>query len=616
MKLQNSTKNYKNYKVCHPDETIERIINGFNKLNLKVNNEEEKYGSIYVNKTSLSNDVLITAGKGMSAPLSRASSYAELAERFSCGLMSDYETNVLNLQAKKSEKYLFKPFSEVSGNTVELKYFFDSFSKDYSSNPGIVELIKHFPFVWEEAWSLTKNHTVLYPFYWQFYKQASTGFAAGNSPEEAIMQASCEIVERYVTSKIILEKINLPTINPESIKSAEIIEIMDWFKMQNIDFVIKDCSLNLPLCTLGVLFIENDCEVNNNFISTRNKLFMLGTATDAETALMRCFTEYVQCNLNAYESLEKFWKKYSSIGFKYEPSTDRTILSHLYKIETWDVSFLKESTELIDLDKMPNYFQYDFKYEIENLVDSLSKAGIELLVNDLTHPVLDFPVVQVIIPQLQTFDLEPDITKVISKIADSHQIIFSDDSLNKIIYNSLGYKPEKSIVNYLLLEDWYKSSQGIENTIQLLENKIKEEPAEFIYFLGTNIYTMLSYLLINIGDYDRAHSYSKLIPEVVALSLNKNKRISILVDYVRIQLFLESSGIPMDGLAKGLKKLLSSSGTSLEFEKKWNKLGTNQSNNIFALCNFKCQQCEITDNNCIWRSILIDDFILKNPQQN
>ena len=61
---------------------------------------------------------------------------------------------------------------------------------------------------WVDGYSLTRRETVKVPINFVTYIHASNGIAAGNTMEEAMIQASCEIFERHA---------QIQTIKPERI---------------------------------------------------------------------------------------------------------------------------------------------------------------------------------------------------------------------------------------------------------------------------------------------------------------------------------------------------------------------------------------------------------------
>ena len=97
MKLKSSKKIYNNYKSEYPENTIEKIKKGLEKLNLQLRYEEIEISSSGF--SSYSGDLFLedfgfnTTGKGVSSILSKASAYAEMAERLSSGFIFFYNLN-------------------------------------------------------------------------------------------------------------------------------------------------------------------------------------------------------------------------------------------------------------------------------------------------------------------------------------------------------------------------------------------------------------------------------------------------------------------------------------------------------------------------------------------
>ncbi|MGV8094252.1 MAG: YcaO-like family protein [Mangrovibacterium sp.] len=114
----------------------------------------------------------------------------------------------------------------------------------------------------------------------------SNGMAAGNTPAEAIVQGISEIIERYVTKKIIFEERLLPEIASSEFESENLIQIIKRIEKSGYYLVkIKDCTLGGKFPALGVLVID----------PKRNKSHLrFGASPSKEIALERCLTEFFQ----------------------------------------------------------------------------------------------------------------------------------------------------------------------------------------------------------------------------------------------------------------------------------------------------------------------------------
>ena len=116
----------------------------------------------------------------------------------------------------------------------------------------------------------------------------SNGMAAGNTLPEAIIQAYCEVFERYVQNRIIDERISLPEI-PRSLindRYPNIAHIIGRIEQSGpYRVIVKDCSLGLRLPVVCGMVID---------LSNGKFGFKFGSHPGMEIALERVFTESLQ----------------------------------------------------------------------------------------------------------------------------------------------------------------------------------------------------------------------------------------------------------------------------------------------------------------------------------
>lgn len=134
---------------------------------------------------------------------------------------------------------------------------------------------------------LDSNNKVLTPYYnctthkpiyllWGEYTNDTTGMASGNSVEEALVHAMCEIIERYLYYLFSENKLQIhcPLQLP---KKFDLL-----FKNNNIKYKLYDCSLfNIPATYLE-LYVNDGC------------IIMIDCAPTQQIAIERCITETLQ----------------------------------------------------------------------------------------------------------------------------------------------------------------------------------------------------------------------------------------------------------------------------------------------------------------------------------
>ena len=81
------------------------------------------------------------------------------------------------------------------------------------------------------------------------------GAAAGNTPEEALVQAMSEILERYVHKQIMTGQVAPPLIPRDYWgRNSRLANMVRQIENQGYQVQIKDCSLGLGIPIVGVVF--------------------------------------------------------------------------------------------------------------------------------------------------------------------------------------------------------------------------------------------------------------------------------------------------------------------------------------------------------------------------
>lgn len=326
------------------------------------------------------NFAFASSGKGASAILAKASGLAELAERYQSDLF--YKEPNSNKQIELSE---FIPSDKIC--------IYDVFKDD-----------KIFG-IQTDAFSLSREEYFRVPIEIIEFTNASNGLAAGNTIEEAIIQASMEVFERAAVIKACSEKKIVPNYDLALITNSKILEIIDALKMNGIDVMIKDLSYGI-FPTVGVVLYNKNLEGDSNPFK-RDRIFTLEAASSFsfEEAIMRCFTECFQgrtLNEIRKRSLEDITLKNFQLTFlniDYSPPPT-WFFQFRFRIALQDISHLFVEKEIIK--EIPKTFAPELSIldEISNIRSIANKLGSDVLVVDLTNEIINFPTVRVIIPMV------------------------------------------------------------------------------------------------------------------------------------------------------------------------------------------------------------------------
>jgi YcaO-like protein with predicted kinase domain len=208
--------------------------------------------------------------------------------------------------------------------------------------------------------------------------------------EEAIIQASCEIFERYVQIRVIKPEKIVPTIDIGSVDNTLIKNMIEFYQRRDVDVMIKDLSLDGLLPTVGVLYTNNNLRPDR----LEYRVLIPGAAFNLDEGLTRCFTEGMQGRKNLMTS---------------RPQLDRPVV-HKSRIDDFymlmrcgispkEISFLQQG----EAKKYKGFKIKDLLSEIEEIKKICRLLHTDCVVLDHTHPVLGFPVVRVIIPRVSDF---------------------------------------------------------------------------------------------------------------------------------------------------------------------------------------------------------------------
>ena len=286
------------YKDCTPEKTIEKVKKFFiNKgYRLEENQKLHPITNIYSCAITLYyNDIQIGSanGKGTTEIFSLASGYAELYERY-CNywiqffIDSNLNTKAVLLNNKKNKGYYI-----ASDELLNLNISNQKFIHFLKANPKFEKYIKENEYynVSLPYQNIANSQDIKYYNYKLLHAVlGSDGMAAGNTLEEALVQACSELCEHYVFRQI---NINPPTtlykIDIKNIQLPDYInKIFIDLYAKNYTISVYDFSYNYKLPVVGVMIINED---------EHTAYMNLGAAPVFDIALERCLTELYQGRL-------------------------------------------------------------------------------------------------------------------------------------------------------------------------------------------------------------------------------------------------------------------------------------------------------------------------------
>jgi len=363
-------------KAFIPKETIKTVLNRLKRKklfclsNILRIDELDKVG-IPAFICEIESDLGIgnSCGKGVSIEQAKASALMEAVERYSCELF-----------IKERKPFIVSSYDNLKENALSPLDLLLPLPSVYQTDE-ILEDLKKIPLPWTEAFSLTYNKSILFPLHWFYLIYGTTGFASGNTIQEAILQAIGEVIERHNVSRIIKGKLPTPSIDISSIDHHIAKSLIKNFFNSGIELYIKDFSMGLNIPTISVLAHDSNPPTNTVMIYNA-----AGAHLNRDFALIRALIELAQHRAQIIFN-EKRHK---------QPGGPTYCFPHFKTLE--EASYLIENKEIISFNKIPTYKHADFKIEIERAVDLIKQNNLEVIITNTTCSELQIPAVAVTIP--------------------------------------------------------------------------------------------------------------------------------------------------------------------------------------------------------------------------
>lgn len=478
------------YKDKNPYETINEIRKILYNVGIFVLEKSDNHGHFYHSHLTIANDNLFNVGltvngKGITPEYALASAYGELIERIQNHFLfgAKYATKRFfqNIKSNNSFKQnILNQNSELLFEAAEDERLF-TLSEYINNHSGLTfntinNVNTHYIKESEDKSLLNDYYINCYPYFDVISNRTyylpvdnphtgSNGMCAGNTPEEAILQGICEILERNAVKDVFIRGIIPPQVPLEVFKGTEIYNRIN--SLQGNDIIIFDCSMRHGVPVLGVLIIDK--------IDQKYRM-MFGCATSPEIALERCLTEHFQ-GIDYKPNMNFIYKKK-----KYPNRTKNEIKQINFYHQLINGSGEIEITNL--LFNEPSFpfegFQIiegiDHKTELNSIFLLLKETVNNIFIRNNSN--LGFPAYHIYIPE----------------ISDTFNIMYQDDiylklkseQLSQVMLN-LKNSDKTEILSYCLIKD-------------RLFDKVRPY-----------IYNPLSDLLYNDNaDYQDTHSYFML----------------------------------------------------------------------------------------------------------
>lgn len=439
------------YKDAEPIDTILRIKNILKELEIDI--EETWFNNddidIYSLRIVIKGTEIGTNGKGVTKELALASAYGEFLERLQNdyllkNLINNHESNFIIANDEKllsaeelikdNNIFINKYFEERNMQNDNMEVKVSAFEK---VNVSSVDDGKYCSLPFYDVF----NDRICYiPDNTQNFLTGSNGMAAGNTPEEALVEGISEIFERYVQKQLFYLQSGLPDIPEDYLSHYE--KIYKMFKKlnDNQDFIVylKDCSFGGQFPVVALIIIHKD---------TGNYGVKLGCHPVYQVALERTFTEAAQ----GMEILN--YSNRSKIDF-----TNKDVTHWSNKLNTFKDGYGQYPYQILSNNSdfsfcaMPDMSDKNNKELLEYLLDLIKKLKFDILIRDVSY--LGFPSYKILIPGMsEIFPNEDSIFKGLNSRVHLTNLLLNPeyiDPLNsKIINSTLCYFSKCSFYNTL-----------------------------------------------------------------------------------------------------------------------------------------------------------------------
>lgn len=396
-------------KDSSPMETVTRIKSILKEIGVETEETwfESNVPFCYSNKIKVPGTTFRTIGKGLTKELAIASGYGELMERLQIGFIygptsikdGDYAIDDVRYELIPAGDLLaqhrdwFEAMANFFVNSTGEQITAEQIISQCTTADGMVSVTPYF--------DLTTLEKVYFPTVLRKRVYGSNGCAAGNTPEEALVQAISEIVERSHQIKAVKEGLCLPVIPDEVLKEYKIsYAIIQYVRSQGYKVLIKDASLNTGFPVVCACIIDP---------KTGRYHTHFGAHPVFEIALERSLTESFQGrNINDIAQNEEFSARNNAT---FSPNTFYAEL-RTSSGNKRPGFFVGEST--LTFTPPIGVTSCDNKDILRFCKEFFAKKGFPVLVRDCSC--LGFPTYQVIVPGYS----ECYINRILTKTDDQH----------------------------------------------------------------------------------------------------------------------------------------------------------------------------------------------------
>jgi ribosomal protein S12 methylthiotransferase accessory factor len=266
---------------------------------------------------------------------------------------------------------------------------------------------------WYEGFDIVNDEPVFVPAHAVFhplppnyrgpFRTNTNGLASGNTFEEAVFHALSEVIERDAWSLVEASRNTGPCVT--GMTDPIVLEMQEKFAKAKVEVLVRDITSDIGIPTMAA--VADDVLLKDPMLLTIG----IGTHTSARIAVMRALTEVAQSRLTQIHG-----------------AREDTAIAELRKKMGYDRAkrinrYWFQDNGTIDYGTVRSSDTDDFKKDIENIIGSLEKQGMDrVIIVDLTREEIGIPVVRVIVPGLEVFAMDRERRGERVKNAQDHRL--------------------------------------------------------------------------------------------------------------------------------------------------------------------------------------------------
>lgn len=374
--LQNCRKLYQQDldKAISPSETCQRVSKILSRTNLDIVSEIRRIDSgrlgipVYLSVCGTDAREIMPGrkqmGKGSSPEQAQASALMELMERFAFFSFWNRAENFQKANWQEAKSLFGEDLIPLEDILLSVN---DDLPLSIAENLLNLHSWNFYP-----STRLNDEKIIWLPLDWFRMLGEFNGSSAGNTAEESLLQGIGELVERHVSCLADKSKTILPTISQSPGEDPKLCMLIESFRRNKINLILKDMSLNMPMPTVAALAWDL-----STFPESSEIVFTAGTASSPAKAAIRAITEVAQLagDFNSNSCYEASGlPKYKSLE---------------------ECAWLLQGPETT-LAQMPSIEDNDMRKEIRSCLEGLSPLSVYSV--ETSHPLLGIPAHYSMIP--------------------------------------------------------------------------------------------------------------------------------------------------------------------------------------------------------------------------